>query len=221
MPNPAYFPIEIAASIISESISCSAHKKAPNSSEWQEEEIKTIRLILQKLSALRIMNSNDIEDVVQDTLLTMVIKRPQTSLEKSPLIWSMGILRNKVCNYYRRNQRNISIEALESSLQEQLPEYFLAPSPEGTMAHRELQEIVNDALAQLPDPQRQAMELLIAGFDAGEIANRLSPERYQNIMNRLHRGRKKMAQALAKYGYGPACKSGMRKMKRCRHTKQP
>lgn len=219
MSSSAYFPIEIAASIISESISGSIYKKVQDSSEWPEEEIKAIRLILQKLSALRIMNSNDAEDVVQDTLLTMVIKRPQTSLKKSPLVWSMGILRNKVGNYYQRNQRHMPIEAVESSLQRQLPEDFLAPSPEGTMSHRELQQIVNDALSQLPDLQRQAMELLIAGFDPGEIASRLSPERYQNVMNRLHRGRKKLAEELAKYGYGPGCKSGMRKMKRCCHPK--
>jgi RNA polymerase sigma factor (sigma-70 family) len=220
MPNPAYLPIEIAASIISENISCPTYKKTQNSVEWQEEEIKTIRLILQKLSALRIMNDNDAEDVVQDTLLTMVIKRPQTSITKSPLIWSMGILRNKVGNYYRRNQRHIPIEAVESSsLQRQLPEDFLAPSPEGTMVQRELQEIVDETLAQLPDPQRRAMELLIAGFDAGEIASRLSPERYQNVMNRLYRGRKKLAQELAKHGYGPGCNCGMRKMKRCRLPK--
>jgi RNA polymerase sigma factor (sigma-70 family) len=219
MSNPAYFPIEIAVSFISESVSCSSYGIKENPWEWSEEEIKTIRIVLQKLSTLRIMNSNDVEDVVQDTLLTMVIKRPQISLKKGPLIWGMGILRNKVGNYYRKNQRGSTIENMKASLQEQIPADSLASSPEGTIAHAELQKIVNDVMSQLPEPQRQVMELFIAGFDPREIVSRLSPERYQNVINRLHRGRKKLAQELAKYGYGPTLKSGMHKMKRCRLSK--
>ena len=63
------------------------------------------------------------------------------------------------------------------------------------------------------------MELLIGGLNPGEIVNQLHPERYQNVINRLHRGRKKLAQELAKYGYGPEAKTGFRKMKRCRSKK--
>ena len=219
MSNPAYFPIEIAASLISESASCPDYEKNNPSPEWPEEEIKAIRLAFQKLTSLRIMNATDAEDVVQDALLTMILKRPQTSLKKGPLIWGMGILRNKVGNYYRRNQRYLSIEMVESSTMQQRQDDALSASPEGDVIHDELKEIVNCSLDQLPDPQRQVMEMLIAGLDTGEIVSRLSPERYQNIINRLHRGRKKLAEELAKYGYGPAMHSGMRKMKRCRIPK--
>jgi RNA polymerase sigma factor (sigma-70 family) len=219
MSNLTYFPIEITASYISESASCPTYKKGHHSTEWAEEEIKAIRLILQKLTALRIVNSNDAEDVVQDTLLTMILKRPQTSLKKGALIWGMGILRNKVGNYYRRNQRCQALEMAEYSTQQQCQNDAIASSPEGDMIHAELNKIVNCTLDQLPDPQRQVMEMLIAGLDPSEIVSRLSPERYQNVINRLHRGRKKLAQELAKYGYGPDIHSGMRKMKRCHHPK--
>ena len=64
------------------------------------------------------------------------------------------------------------------------------------------------------------MELLLAGLEPGEIVKRLHPERYQNVINRLHRGRKKLAKELAKYGYGPHAKKGLRKMKRCRTQKR-
>jgi RNA polymerase sigma-70 factor, ECF subfamily len=215
----AYLPIEIASSFISESLAGSAYEETQDLQEWPEEEVKTIRLALQKLSALRIINTNDAEDIVQDTLLTMVIKRPHIRLQKGYLLWSMGILRNKVGNYYRKNQRRMSHEHPVDPLQQQFPEEFLSPSPEGTMVLAELQEIVQDTLSQLPDPQRQVMELLLTGLDPGEIVRRLSPERYKSIITRIHRGRKKLAQELAKYGYGPVNKTGMHKMKRCRILK--
>jgi RNA polymerase sigma-70 factor, ECF subfamily len=219
LSNLAYFPIEIAASFISESLAGSNCVEIRDPHEWPEDEVNSIRLALQKISTLRIINSNDAEDIVQDTLLTMVVKRPHISLQKGSLIWSMGILRNKVGNYYRKNRRGISIDDLESFTQQQFPEKFFSPSPEGTIALAELQEIVQDALSRLPDPQRQVMELLLTGLDPGEIVHRLSPARYQSIITRLHRGRKKLAQELAKYGYGPSIGTGMHKMKRCRILK--
>ena len=54
---------------------------------------------------------------------------------------------------------------------------------------------------------------MIAGLNAREITEELHPVRYQNVINRLHRGRKKLAEALAKYGYGPEAASSLRKMK--------
>lgn len=214
MSNPAYFPLEYAISFISENASCAEYEITPDPSQWDDEEIKAIRLVLQKLTALRVPDSNDAEDIVQDTLLTLITKCPQTGLEKGRLVWSMGILRNKVGNYYRKTQRYASGGAKESSRQT-VPSPSHAPSPEGGIFHEELQKIIDGTLAQLPSPQRQAMELLLAGFETREIANQLSPERYQNVINRLHRGRKKLAQELAKYGYGPDTKYGMRKMKKC------
>jgi RNA polymerase sigma factor (sigma-70 family) len=218
MSNPAYFPIEITASLVCESVPCLPYEKSCSESEheWSEDEIKTIRLAFQKLASLRIMNANDAEDIVQESLLTMILKRPQISLTKGPLIWGMGILRNKVGNYYRKNQRYLCLEMSESATQQRREEDALAASPEGAMLHAELRKIVNRSLDQLPGAQRQVMELLLAGLDPREIVHKLSPERYQTIINRLHRGRKKLAQELAKFGYGPDLHSGMRKMKRCR-----
>jgi hypothetical protein len=45
------------------------------------------------------------------------------------------------------------------------------------------------------------MDLLLAGLETGEIARLLRPERYQTVVNRAHRGRRKLLKELAKYGY--------------------
>jgi RNA polymerase sigma factor (sigma-70 family) len=218
--NPAYFHIEYEPFFVSDAYPNPRYDILQSRVEWSDAEITAIREVLQKLTAGRILNSNDAEDLVQDTLLTMIAKYPGTELEKGPLIWSMGILRKKVGNYYRKSQRYASYCGQEIKPHQWIRRSMPANSPEVNVHREELQEIVDDTLAQLPSSQRQAMELLLAGFEAGEIVEQLFPERYQNVINRLYRGRKKLAQELAKYGYGPGMKSGMRKPKRCGIKKQ-
>ena len=77
----------------------------PKLGDWSDQEIASIRNVLHRLTALRVMNAEDAEDLVQDTFLTMAMKCPEIELEKGLLIWSMGILRKKVGNYYRKAQR--------------------------------------------------------------------------------------------------------------------
>jgi RNA polymerase sigma factor (sigma-70 family) len=214
--NSAYFPIP-ASLFISEG--SAQYKFEPNPSGWTDDEIAAIRAVLQKLTAMRILNDTDAEDLVQDTLLTMIAKSPGPALHKGPLIWSMGILRNKVGNYYRKAQRYASLGQWESQARHQNERSMLTGSPEVTVLHEELQQIVDDTMAQLPVSQRRPMELSMAGLNTGEIVRQLHPERYQNVINRLHRGRKKMAKELAKYGYGPEARNDMHQLKRCRLKK--
>jgi DNA-directed RNA polymerase specialized sigma24 family protein len=114
-----------------------------------------------------------------------------------------------VGNYYRKAQRCTWQQEWEVHAREDLRQSALAHTPEKKIVHEELQGIVERILAQLPGTLRRAMELLIAGLDAGEIARQLHPERYQNVINHLYRGRRKFALELAKYGYGPNAKPGI------------
>jgi RNA polymerase sigma factor (sigma-70 family) len=212
--NPAYPPLDWAF-LISESSALQEYDVNPEPLELTDKEIAAIRSVLQKLTAIRIINQTDVEDLVQDTLLTMLTKFPGLELEKGLLVWSMGILRKKVGNYYRKAQRISSFSKNESSSGQLVP----SASPEAKFFHKELQGIVNETLAQLPAPQREAIELLISGLDSGEIVKQLHPEPYQNVINRIYRGRRKLAKELAKYGYGPDAGAGMRSMKRCRPKK--
>ncbi len=176
---------------------------------WTDEEIAAIRSVLQKLTSVRIFNLNDAEDLVQETLLTMISKSPETALRKGPLVWGLGILRRKVGNYYRKSRRYISLN--EQNAGEQL--FLHTLSPEGKLFLKEIETIVNGVLSQLPLSQKRALDLMLAGFNAGEIARLLHPARYQNVINSLHRGRKKLARELARHGYIPDSAAGMKKMK--------
>ena len=220
MCNPTYLNIGYGKFIVSESSASHSYENVRRQYEWTDEEIAAIRTVLQRLTAVRIMNPNDAEDLVQDTLLTMIMKHPGTELQKGNLVWGMGILRKKVGNYYRRTQRNASLSAKETCTPQWSEQSVISSSPETNVFHEELQNIINQTLPQLPSSQRKAIELLLAGLEPGEIVKRLHPERYQNVINRLHRGRKKLAKELAKYGYGPHAGKGMRRMKYCRVKKQ-
>jgi RNA polymerase sigma factor (sigma-70 family) len=214
--NLAYLHIKCESLFVSESSPRQEYEFKQGRFEWTDEEIAAIRMVLRRLTAVRIMNSNDAEDLVQDTLLTMIMKYPERGLEKGLLVWGLGILRKKVGNYYRKAQRYASLSEQEICAGQQFQQSVLASSPEVKIFHEELQAIVDETLAQLPSSQRQAMELLIAGLDSGEIVKHLYPERYQNVINRLYRGRKRLAKELAKYGYGPNARVGINRLKRCR-----
>jgi RNA polymerase sigma factor (sigma-70 family) len=201
--NPAASAIDYPF-YVSESSALEEYAAGPEQSEWTEDEIAAIRRVLFKLTALRILNPTDAEDLVQDTLLTMLTKYPGSELEKGLLVWSMGILRKKVGNYYKRAQRLATIDA-EEAFARKIAKYGPGPAAqESRIHHHELRTIVDMLLGTFPTQERRALELLLIGLPTQEIARELSPERYQNIANRLHRGRKKLARELARYGYGPA-----------------
>jgi len=205
--------------VIAESTCIEAYIAHAGKLELADEEIAAIRAVLQKLTTTRIINPTDAEDLVQDTLLTLITKHP-VELEKGLLVWSLGVLRKKVGNYYRKTHRFTCFSEQEKSTLQSIREFAAEASPEARLFHDELRRLVDQTLEQLPPSQRKAIELLIAGFDSGEIAELLVPERYQNVINHIHRGRKKLAKELAKYGYGPDAKIAMHDMKRCRYSKQ-
>lgn len=212
MSEHAYLPFDDLPLCVSDGSVCRERAGARAPSEWADDEIAAIRAALKKISAGRILDPSDAEDLVQETLLTLIAKCPRDELRKSPLVWSMGVFRRKVGNYYRRARRTTSLEDWESGRGR--PPRAAGTSPETSLLHDEVQRIVDETLARLPASQRQAMEMLISGLDPGEIVDRLDPERYQNVINRLHRGRRRLAAELARYGLGPDGRTGLRKMKR-------
>ncbi len=200
--NPPSIPQEYEPFSVAEQSPLEKYGK-PGQLDWREEEIDAIRKALKKLAILRICNAEDVEDLVQETLLTLVAKPPANALEKGLLVWSLGILRNKVGNYYRKANRNIPLDQIESDTGKRTQQLVFSFSPEANASDRELREILLKKVAELPPSQREVMELLVSGMESGEIVSKLQPERYQNVINRLYRGKKKLARELAKYGYGP------------------
>src|SRR5207247_5159091 len=89
---------------------------SPEMRDWPTEELLRIRLVLKRLTALRVKNPDDAEDLVQEALLTMTQKFPEIELHKGLMVWGMGILRKKVGNYYRRCRPPESLDQEARSL---------------------------------------------------------------------------------------------------------
>ena len=160
-----------------------------------------MRVVLRKLTALRIQNEQDAEDLVQETFLTMTVKYPTGNLEKGLLVWSMGILRKKVGNYYRKVQRFEPLDRHSFRIAGGRRGDRTLYSPESRLRHRELRSLVERVVGRFPPRERQVLELCMAGLATHEIVQRLQPESYQNIINWIYRGRRRLARELAKYGY--------------------
>lgn len=177
--------------------------------QWNNEEILRIYRELRNLTISRVFNITDAEDLVQDTLLTMICSCPKKELEKGPLVWSMGVLRNKIGNYYRKGRCRAKHEAGETKIRKELFQVRTAVSPDKDLLNGELRSVIVDTIESFPPIQKTAIKLLIAGLSPKEIAKTMQPERYQTVINNLHRGRKKLAQELIQHGF-----SGMHTMKR-------
>ena len=200
-----FFRWNFEACHVCETIPDGGFSPTPSAPKWSCEEITRVRNVLRKLTALRVDNEADAEDLVQETLLTMTLKCPESGPDKGLLIWSMGILRKKIGNYYRKARRYVPIECARPAEGERV-----LPSPERRYLQRELASLVARILSEFPEREREPIRLSLAGLPTHQIARALLPERYQNVVNRLFRGRRKMARQLALYGYAipirPRCR---------------
>ncbi len=181
----------------------SAFESQPVPGDWNGEELAQVRLVLHRLTALRIQNAEDVEDLVQETMLTMMQKCPRQGLKKGLLVWGMGILRKKIGNYYRRSNRCTSLNEQLVASDDAVRRALAPQSPEAKVRYAELRALIGRILADLTPYERQATTMLLAGMEPFRIVERLHPERYQNVINRLYRGRQKLQRGLSKYGYGP------------------
>jgi len=206
--NPAYPCQEYQIFFIADNSTLEEYPSRAKQLKLSDDEIAAIRTILQKITRRRIPDVNDAEDLVQDTLLTMITRYPGNELKKGLLVWCQGILRNKVGNYYRRTRRHALFKQQNPDMKQQNQAFPVVATPEITASNNELQLIIKEKLSEFPPAIRRVMELLIAGLEAGEIARQLSPEPYQNVINRLYRGRKRLARELIQCGFAPDSQSG-------------
>ena len=203
MPNTEYsLAYSNNSFIICETLPSVRYGLTGKLNDWSDDELEYIRATLHRVASLRILNSDDVEDIVQETLLTMTLKYPQLKLEKGLLVWSMGILRRKVGNYYRRIQRHVSFDENISPICGRRNGATKETTPEEGARHSELRHLVDSMITNLQPSEQRVLSLHLEGMPAGEIAGELHLEKYQNIINRIHRGRAKIAKELAKYGYG-------------------
>ena len=131
------------------------------------------------------------EDLVQETYVK-VLARPRFMRRDDDLGYLVKALRNTWYSHLRSER--IRREATDSSEQspDDLPMRTSAGDPESTLEA----SAVLDALAELPQPYREAVAVVdVAGLSYAEAARALGV-RQGTIMSRVYRGREQVALAV-------------------------
>jgi len=202
LQNIAYPLIyQFYVSRIRESLPCHQYPSKPSQQlrDWTDDELIHIRRVLRRVAGLRVENPEDAEDLVQETLLTMTQRCSEIDIQKGLLIWGMGILRNKLGNYYRRGRRHEPF--LESQTVTVKGPTAPMPSQESALHYSELRALIDKITAGFEPREQRVLNYFLSGIPTHEIVRHFHPERYQNVVNWLYRGRKKLARELARYGY--------------------
>jgi RNA polymerase sigma-70 factor (ECF subfamily) len=156
--------------------------------------------------ARRILSSDsDAEDVTQDVLMTVVKKLPQFRGESAIGTWLHRITVNAALAYRRKRARRSETEQASN---EPLDEFADTGShagpirpwsgtPDADMLNRETQELIERAIAQLPEAYRDVYVLAdVEGLPNAEIAEMLGLN-VPGVKSKLHRARLLMRKALA------------------------
>ena len=143
---------------------------------------------------LRILsNADDAQEVLQETFVkAWTSAKMFDSLRGSEVAWLISIARSRGID--RLRSRKVRIEREDEAGREIS---FLAPATTADSAvQSEERTAVRSALAELPDPQRVALELAyFEGLSQSEIAARLN-EPLGTIKTRMQLGMKKLRERL-------------------------
>lgn len=126
-----------------------------------------------------------VEDLVQETLLALHLRRGTYDPELPVTAWVLAIARHKLVDLWRRRGRR---DALHDPIDD-VAERFLAVDPEDGGAKRDLDAL----LRELPPAQQRAIVLTkIEGLSIAEAATRTGASE-SAIKVQVHRGLKRLA----------------------------
>jgi len=164
----------------------------------------------------RISDYGTAEDLVQETFLSGWNARARFRGECTERTWLTGILRNKIIDHYRRNDRRPAVlttdlESSATSEQESLswierqPDASHHAQPVSATERSEFMEELEDAVTRLPATMGEAYRLReIEGYSTEEITERLRISR-SNLWVLIHRAKRSLGEELEgnwKNGFG-------------------
>ncbi len=145
---------------------------------------------LYRLARGILRNDSEAEDVVQDTYVRAFTHLDQFRGDSSLSTWLSRIAMNEALGRLRRQRANVEWTP-QVTLEAQIIQFPLATAsdPEKTMAQREIQQVVERAIDEIPEPFRLVfITRVIEGMNVEETAEilGLKPE---TVKTRLHRAR--------------------------------
>jgi RNA polymerase sigma-70 factor (ECF subfamily) len=150
--------------------------------------------VLYRVARSLTRHNADAEDLVQDTML-----RAYRAIDRfdgrHPRAWLLTIMRNSQINSARRRRPQL-LDNPDQQVDRSLSMADDGPGPEQMVIDRGFDHQVETAYLALPENFREVMDLVdIAGLSYAEAAAVLEIPQ-GTVMSRLHRGRKRMRDAL-------------------------
>jgi RNA polymerase sigma-70 factor (ECF subfamily) len=154
--------------------------------------IKSNNRRLYRLARGILRNDSEAEDVVQETYVRAFTHLEQFRGDSSLATWLARIAMNEALGRLRSQRPGVEWTSLpQGTIEAQVIQFPLAASidPEKTMAQREIQNVVEHAIDELPEPFRLVfITRVVEGMNVEETAEilNLKPE---TVKTRLHRAR--------------------------------
>jgi RNA polymerase sigma factor (sigma-70 family) len=142
------------------------------------------------------LQPQDVEDLVQDVLLSVHAARATYDPARPFLPWLMAIARNRMADGARRYARRAANEAVS----DRLPETFPAEKANMLLDRYGDAEALAQAMADLPPGQRQAIELLKLREMSLKEASAVSGTSVGALKVAVHRGIAALRKALGSTG---------------------
>lgn len=170
--------------------------------------VAAMRPMLMRLARLQLRNDTWAEDAVSETLLAAVEGLARFERKSQLQTWVVGILKNKIVDQFRRNQREVSLQAREEAEDGAALEEMFRPDghrssapldwgdPEEELARAQFLAVLQACLDRLPAPLARAFLLREwLEFDTPEVCRQMqiSPN---NCFVMLHRARSRLRACL-------------------------
>ena len=159
--------------------------------------LETLRPQLLSQATHIVGDQDDAEDVVQESLLRLLVHRQEWEHYSSLEALCRTVVHHQAIDFLRRTRPRAEIEEADR---------LLAPSTEDEIEHAEVQALLTSAIDSLPTKQRLIFRLKeVEGYEVEEIARiaGLSPEAIYNNLSRARsalRSRLLMHKDFALYG---------------------
>ena len=159
--------------------------------------LETLRPQLLSQATHIVGDQDDAEDVVQESLLRLLVHRREWEHYSSLEALCRTVVHHQAIDFLRRTRPRAEIEEADR---------LLAPSTEDEIEHAEVQALLTSAIDSLPTKQRLIFRLKeVEGYEVEEIAHiaGLSPEAIYNNLSRARsslRSRLLMHKDFAPYG---------------------
>ena len=159
--------------------------------------LETLRPQLLSQATHIVGDQDDAEDVVQASLLRLLVHRQEWEHYSSLEALCRTVVHHQAIDFLRRTRPRAEIEEADR---------LLAPSTEDEIEHAEVQALLTSAIDSLPTKQRLIFRLKeVEGYEVEEIARiaGLSPEAIYNNLSRARsalRSRLLMHKDFAPYG---------------------